>query len=147
MLSGSVITVKVSSAKNNEAMTKHLEIWSVREGITYSFDNSQIITFQDNFKSLSEVPFTVYFEFERTTGDSVFFNPKMYVVSHSQIYLFHPSLKLNKIDIFQSFQQITEEIYDFSHFKQEHVPFFNKITFYQLKDATSAVLAQEKSTL
>ena len=72
MLSGSVITVKVSSAKNNEAMTKHLEIWSVREGITYSFDNSQIITFQDNFKSLSEVPFTVYFDFERTTGDSVF---------------------------------------------------------------------------
>ena len=50
------------------------------------------------------------------------------------------------VAIFQSFQQTAEEIYDLSHFKQEHVPFFNKTTFYQLKDGASAVLAHEKST-
>ena len=38
------------------------------------------------------------------------------------------------------------EIYALSQFKQEHIPFFNKATFYQLKDAASAVLAREKST-
>ena len=70
----------------------------------------------------------------------------MFVVSYRQIYSFHPSLNLNKIVIFQSFQQTAEEIYDLSHFKQEHVPFFNKTTFYQLKDAASAVLACKKST-
>ena len=80
------------------------------------------------------------------TGDSAFFDPKMFVVSYSQIYSFHPSLNLNKIVIFQSFQQTAEGMYDLSQFKQKHVPFFNKTTFYQLKDAASAVLALEKST-
>ena len=37
-------------------------------------------------------------------------------------------------------------MYDLSHFKQEHVVFFNKTTFFQLKDEASAVLAWEKST-
>ena len=60
-------------AKNDENMKKHLTICAAREGITHSFDNGQIITFQDNFKYLGDVPFTVYFDFETTTGDSVFF--------------------------------------------------------------------------
>ena len=33
-----------------------------------------------------------------------------------------------------------------SHFKNEHAVFFDKTTFYELKDAASAVLAREKST-
>ena len=37
-------------------------------------------------------------------------------------------------------------MYDLSHFKQEHVAFFNKTTFFQLKDVASALLACEKST-
>ena len=49
-------------------MKKHLTICAAREGITYSFDNGQIINFQDNFKYLGDVPFTVYFDFEITTG-------------------------------------------------------------------------------
>ena len=48
--------------------------------------------------------------------------------------------------IFRSYQQRAEQIYDLNHFKNEHIDFFNKTTFYQLKDATSAVLAHEKPT-
>ena len=70
----------------------------------------------------------------------------MFVVSYCQIYSFHPALGLDKIVIVRSFQQSTKELYDLSHFKQEHVVFFNKTTFFQLKDETSAVLAWEKST-
>ena len=93
------------------------------------------------------MPFTVYFDFETTTGSSVFFfYPKMYVISYCQIYSFYPPLNLDKVVIFRSFQQAAKEIYDLSHFKQEHVPFFNKTTFYQLKDAASAALAREKAT-
>ena len=33
-----------------------------------------------------------------------------------------------------------------SHFKREHVLYFNKTTFSQLKDAVDAVMAREKST-
>ena len=64
----------------------------------------------------------------------------MFVVSYCQIHTFHPALGLGKIVIFRSFQESPEEIYDLSHFKLEHV------TFFQLKDATSAVLVGEKST-
>ena len=75
-----------------------------------------------------------------------FFDSKMFVVSCCQIYSFHPSLNLDKIVIYRSFQQTVDEIYDLNHFKREHILIFNRTTFYQLKDAASAVLAHEKST-
>ena len=56
---------------------KHIAICAVREGITYSFYKGQIITFQDNFKYLGDVTFFVYFNFETTSGDSVFFLPEI----------------------------------------------------------------------
>ena len=70
----------------------------------------------------------------------------MYVVSCCEIYSFHPSLIFDKIVIFRSYQQTSEQIYDLCRFKNEHIAFFNKTTFSQLKDAASAVLAHEKST-
>ena len=53
---------------------------------------------------------------------------------------------VDKIVILRSFQQSAEEIYDSSHFRQEHIPFFDKVTFHQLKDAATGVLAREKFT-
>ena len=82
-----------------------MSICATREEITYSFDNSQIITFQDNFKYLGDVPFTTYFDFETTAGGVeqlavlVFSDQKIFVVSYCQIYSFHPSLNLDKIVI------------------------------------------------
>ena len=142
----SVTIVKNLFAKNDKKIKKHIQVCAVKEGITYCFNNGEIISFKDNFKYLGDVPFTVYFDFETTTGDTVFFYSKMFVVSYCQIYSFHPNLNLEKIVIFRSFQQSAEEIYDFSHFRQEHVAFFDRTTFYQLKDAVSALLASQKST-
>ena len=71
----------------------------------------------------------------------------MYVISYCQIYGFHPSLNSDKIVIYRSFQQTPEKIYDLSHFKREHQPFFNKNTFGQLKDAAGAVLDVKKKLL
>ena len=134
-------------AKNEEQMNKHVSICGAREGIIYAFENGQILNYQDNFKYLGDLPFMVYFDFETTTGGiSVFLNPTMTVISYCQIYLFHPSLNLDNVMIFRSFQQTAEQIYDLSHFKNEHAAFSNKTTFYQLKDAASAVLACEKLT-
>ena len=70
----------------------------------------------------------------------------MFVISYCQIYTFYPSLNLDKIVIFRSFQQSAEEMFDLSHFRREYKPFFDKITFQQLQDATTAVLVREKST-
>lgn len=67
--------------------------------------------------------FNVYFDFETTTGDFVFSDQKIFVVSYCQIYSFHPDLKLDKIVIYRSFQQNAEEIYSLDHFSQENVKF------------------------
>ena len=63
-------------AKNHEQMQKHLSICAAKKGITYSFDNSQIIDYQDNYKYIGGLPFAVYFDFEATTGDAVFLTQK-----------------------------------------------------------------------
>ena len=100
------------------------------------------------YKYLSDVPFTVYLDFEATTAETGFFDPKMFVMSYCQMKSsFHPTLNLEKIVIFRSFQQSAEETYDLSHFRQEHVAFFNRTTFHQLKDAASVVLAHEPLSL
>ena len=127
-------------------MQKHLSICAAKEGITYSFDNSQTIDYQDNFKYMDDVPFCVYFDFETTTGNSVFFDSKMYVISYCQIFSFHPALNLDKIVIYKSFQQTPEEIYNLSHFKSEHSPFFDNVILKQLKDALCDVLSKQKCT-
>ena len=88
-------------------MKKYLTICAAREGITYSFDNGQIIIFQDNFKYLGDVPYTVYFDFETTTGDSVciFSSENVRCELLYQIYSFNPSLNLDKIVIFEVFNR------------------------------------------
>ena len=78
-------------------MGHHTKICAAKEGIIYSFDSGDIISFQDNYKYLGDNLFTVYFDFETNTGDAVFFDPKMFVVSYCQIYSFHPRLNLEKL--------------------------------------------------
>ena len=105
----SAVFVKFFFSKTKKNMKNHTSICSAREGITYAFDNGQILNYQDNFKYLGDLPFTVYFDFETTTGgNSVFFYSSMYVIGYCQIYSFHPSLNLDKIVIFRSYQQIAE---------------------------------------
>ena len=68
---------EIAFAKSKENMKKHLSVCSANERITYAFNNGQILNYQDNFKYLGDLPFTVYFDFETTTGNSSFFNSAM----------------------------------------------------------------------
>lgn len=54
--------------------------WTSIEGIVYSFKNNKIISFQGNFKYLGDISFTIYYDFEITTGDNIFQDPKMFVI-------------------------------------------------------------------
>ena len=58
-------------------MKKNTRICAAEEGVTYTFDNGDINSFQDNFRYMGDVPLTVYFDFETTTGNVVFFDSKM----------------------------------------------------------------------
>ena len=115
-------------------------------GIVYKFENQKIILFQNNFKYMRDLPFTVYFDFETTTEDSILHDPKIFVISYCQFYSFHPDLKQDKIVVYRSFQQNAEEIYSLDHFFQEHVKFFDPVTFDKMKDAATKVLFRQKST-
>ena len=66
-------------------------------------------------------------------------------MNYCQKYAFHSDLKLDKIIIFRSFQQTEEEIYSLDHFPQSQVPYFDNVTFNQLKDAATKVLNRERS--
>ena len=115
-------------------------------GIVYKFNNRKIVSFLDNFKYIGDLPLTVYFDFETATGDSVTDDKKMFAISYCQIYAFHPSLNLDKIVIFRSFQQNFEEINCLDHFSQNHIKFFDLVAIKQMRDTALSVLAREKIT-
>ena len=55
-------------------------------------------------------------------------------------------LKLDKTVICRRFQQNAEEIYSLDHFSQDHVRYFDAVTFNQLKDTATNVLIKQRST-
>ena len=78
-------------------------------GIAYKFSNHKILSFQDNFKCMHDLPFTVYFDFETITGNSAIDDKKKFV-SYCQVFAFQASLKLLNVVVFWSFQHNFEEI-------------------------------------
>ena len=134
--------LQIFFGKSEERMKHHISLCSAQEGITYSFDNAQIINYQDNYKYMGDVPFTIYFDFETTTGNAVFFDSKMFVVSYCMIVSFNRRLKFPKIVIYRSFDETADEIFSLSHFSNEHEPF----TASQLRDAARAVVSRKKCT-
>ena len=124
---------------------QHTKICLGIAGIVYKFENNKVISYQDNFKYMGDLPFTGYFDFERTTGDSILHDPKMFGISYCQIYAFHPDLKFDKIVIFGSFQKNAREIYSLNRFSQEHIKHFDAVTFNQLKEAATNILVSQKS--
>ena len=63
-------------------MQEHISCCAGQSGFGYSFDNGKIINYQDNFNKIGDLPFSVHYDFETTTGSAVFFDAKMYVVSY-----------------------------------------------------------------
>ena len=86
-------------------MQKHLSCCAGKAGFTFLFDNEKIIDYQDHFKNLGDFPFAVYYDFETTTGNVVFFDAKMYVVSYCMIVAFHPERKIPRLVVFRSYDQ------------------------------------------
>ena len=51
---------------------KHLKIKSSMSRIIYKFNDQNVQTFEDNYKFMGEVPFSIYFDFETTCGKKSF---------------------------------------------------------------------------
>ena len=62
--------------KSKEKMQKHILCCAGQAGFSFSFDNRKIINYQDNFNKIGDLPFSVYYNFETTTGSAVFLTRK-----------------------------------------------------------------------
>ena len=52
-------------------LEKHLQVCSSIPGIIYRFENQSIQTFFDNMKFMGDLPFSIYFAFETTSGKNL----------------------------------------------------------------------------
>ena len=139
--------------KSDEKMKKHLSCCSGKAGFTFSFDNGKIIDHQDHHRNLGDIPFSVYYDFETTTGIVVFFDAKMYVVSYCMVAAFYPELNIPRLVIFRSYDQSQRGLISLTHFQVLQYNFFddrenyNKVTLKQLEDAAFSVQNREKKIL
>ena len=139
--------------KPEKKMKKHMSVCSGKAGFKFSFENGKIINYQDHYNNLGDLPFSVYYDFETTTGNAVVFDAKMYIVSYCMIVAFHPELNLPRISIFRCYDQTESEITSLSHFENiEHDFFasskryFNMISLKQLEPAAQSVYFKENKT-
>ena len=87
-------------------------------GIVYKFENQNIQTFFDNMKFMGDLPFSIYFDLETTTGKKVCNfdeDATLYPVSYAFVITFHPSLNIEKISVVRSFNPTFEQLNDVSY--------------------------------
>ena len=76
---------------------RHIESCSSVPGVVYNFNNQDLVTFEDNFKSKGDLSFALYFDFETTASTDNYFDPeqtKIFVVSYALIACFYLKLKI-----------------------------------------------------
>ena len=62
--------------KSFEKMQKHLSVCMGKAGYEFTFDNGKIMDYQEHYSNIGDVPFSIYYDFETTTGSTVFFMKK-----------------------------------------------------------------------
>ena len=95
-------------------------------GIVYNFNNQNLVTFEDNFKSKGDLPFALYFDFETTSPTDNYFNPeqtKMLVVCYALIACFHPKLKIQKTIVKRSYTHSINELSSISYLTADQLNF------------------------
>ena len=81
--------------------------------IVYSFNNQNLVTFEDNLGYKGDLPAVAYINFETTAPTDSCFDPeqkRMFVVSYVIILAFHPKLKMDRVIIQCSFGHSLEQL-------------------------------------
>ena len=140
--------------KSEKKMKEHLSCCAGKAGFTFSFDNEKVIDYQDHYNNLGDMPFSLYFDFETTTGNVDFLCKDVCsLIVYSIIVAFHPDLSLPWINIFRSYEQSYSSLMSLGHFFVLEFKFFddpeifNKNTLKQLEAAALSVNQQEKILL
>ena len=77
---------------------------------------------------MGDLTFAVYFDFETTAGSNLFLDKKVYVISDCLIFAFQPKLKMDRIELYRSFQQTQDELFNLSHLREKMLQYVDPIT-------------------
>ena len=86
-------------------------------GAVYNFNNQNLISYQNNFRTKGDLPYRYLF-----------------AVSYFMVAAFHPELKLNRIIIQRSYAHSLEQLKSLNYFTQEQINFFDSTLIKMLKD-------------
>ena len=62
--------------KNEERIATHVKCCAGQAGYSLVFDQS-VVNYQENFNKIADVPFSVYYDFETTTGSAIYTDAKI----------------------------------------------------------------------
>ena len=94
-------------SKKKKKYENHLKVCTKMPSVIYKFKNQNLVTFENHFKDLGNLPLAVYFDFEATTGSGLgnYLNDeKIYPISYCIFLLFIQKLDIKRIVVFISFQ-------------------------------------------
>ena len=130
-----------------KSLERHMIVCGHLPGIVYKFKNQNIQTFFDNMKFMGDIPFSIYFDLETTTGKKIYNfdeDATLYPASYAFLVAFHPSLNIEKIPIVRSFDHTFEQLNDVSYLSDEMLPYIDLITTSQLRDCAAAVFNKKE---
>ena len=100
-------------------------------GIIYKFENQNIQAFFDDMKFMEDLLFSIYFDFEITSGKKIYSfdeDSTLYPVEYAFVVAFHPDLNIEKIFVVRSFNHTFEQSNDVGYLSDEILPYFYLIT-------------------
>ena len=95
------------------------------------------MSFEDNVKYKVDLPLVAYMDFETTAPTNICLNPeqkKMFVVSYTIVFEFHPKSNLNRVVVQASFGHSYKKLTTVNYFTKDQMEFVNTKLIKQLKD-------------
>ena len=111
-------------------------------GIVYSFNNKNLMTFEDNLGYKGDLSVVAFIDFETTAPTDSCFDPeqkRMFVASYVVVLAFHPTLKMNRIIIQHSFGHSLEKLTATGYLTNDQMSFVDVKLVKQLKDSALQV--------
>ena len=129
---------------------KHLRNCGKKPGVIYNFNVKNVVTFEEYFKYIGDLPFAVYADFETTAPTADYLSPdnkEMFAVSYSLLFAWHPKLKLPRQMIVRGYNHSLEDLSDTTYLTVDQLALRNQTTTHQLQDAVLNVHSRRKKML
>ena len=106
-------------------------------GVAYNFTNQNLVSFEDNIDNKGDLPLVTYMDFETTACAQNFLTPeqnKMFAVSYTLMFAFHPKLNLNRVILQRSLGHSLSKLATVDYLNDDKLKFVDKDSINQLKD-------------